>query len=153
MKRRTSERLIMLLGITAAVITWISGYYVMKVACDTLVGAVLFASLVSLIVFCESRFTSISLKSDGKVSISREEITNNWGQFVLATLTAVLVSIPLSMMIVESCNGIFAGCLNDRFWAFITMVRDYWLMIGGITLFVVVLFNAPIIVRLKSIDE
>lgn len=150
MKKRSSERLIMLLGITAAVITWISGYYVMNVACDTVVGAVLFASL---IVFCESRFTSISLKSDGKVSISREEITSNWVQFVLATVTAVLVTIPLSMMLVESCNGIFAGSLNERFVEFIAMFGDYWPMIGGITLFVVAVFNAPIIVRLKSIDE
>lgn len=153
MKKRSSERLIMLLGITAAVITWISGYYVMNVACDTVVGAVLFASLISLIVFCESRFTSISLKSDGKVSISREEITSNWVQFVLATVTAVLVTIPLSMMLVESCNGIFAGSLNEHFVEFIAMFGDYWPMIGGITLFVVAVFNAPIIVRLKSIDE
>lgn len=52
-----------------------------------------------------------------------------------------------------SGNDITANCLNDRFSAFVAMAGDYWLMIGGITLFVVAVFNAPIIVRLKSIDE
>lgn len=42
---------------------------------------------------------------------------------------------------------------RDGVSAFIAMAGDYWLMIGGITLFDVALFNAPIIVRLKSIDE
>lgn len=153
MKSKSSEKLIMMFGMAAAVMTWLSGYYIMKVVYDSIMGSVLFATVVSLLAFFESQFMSVSLKIDGKVSISRREITGNLLQFIAATFFAILISIPLAMMIFELCNGALDGSLNDRFLLFVSMYGEHWFMNVMIIFLVVVLFNAPIIVKLKSIDE
>ena len=83
------------------ILAWLSGYFVMQIVYDSIAASIVFGTLWAVIVFCESRFSYISLKSDGRISITKEELKSNTWHIVAALILAVLVAIPLLLKAFE----------------------------------------------------
>ena len=98
MTRKKTQKVITNISVAVAtILAWLSGYFVMQIVYDSVVAAIIFSTVWAVIVFCESRFSHISLKSDGRVEITKEEIKSNLWQIIAAGLVAILVSIPLEL--------------------------------------------------------
>ncbi len=136
----------------ATILAWISGYIVMQIVYHSIAASIIFGTVWAVIVFCESRFSYISLKSDGKIEITKEEIKSNLWQIVASTLVALLVSIPLELKVFvkemassHSDLGKQIGYLGD-IWS------THWLLMIAFALVIVVIYQIPIFVRMASDD-
>ena len=138
MTRKKTQKVITNISVAVAtILAWLSGYFVMQIVYDSVVAAIIFSTVWAVIVFCESRFSHISLKSDGRVEITKEEIKSNLWQIIAAGLVAILVSIPLELKIYAY------DALMDLF-----SVR--WFPMTLICMGVIVIFQTPIFIKMAE---
>ena len=81
------------------ILAWIAGYKVMKIAADTPGGSIIFATVLSIVIFWLYRFTLVSLRSDGKISISRDEIHSNIIPIIVSIVFGIAIAIPFELII------------------------------------------------------
>ena len=78
MSRKKTQSIITTTAVViATILAWLSGYAVMHIVYDSIAASIIFGTLWSVIVFCESRFSHISLKIDGRIEITKAEIKSN----------------------------------------------------------------------------
>lgn len=157
MSRKKTQSVITMLAVAiATILAWLSGFFVMQIVYDSIAAAITFGTLWAVIVFCESRFSYISLKSDGRIEITKEEIKSNLWQIIAATLVAFLVTIPLELKLYESVIvekvGDSAHNLGMRLQTLGEMFSENWLPMVLICLLVIAIYQLPIILRMASDD-
>lgn len=137
----------------ATILAWLSGYFVMQIVYDSIVASIIFGTLWAVIVFCECRFSYISLKSDGKIEVSNDEIKSNALHIVAALIMALLVALPIELKIFESDIIAYAGDAHDLGLQIKTMgeiFATHWLSMISVALAVVVIFQIPIFAKMTS---
>ena len=103
MSRKQTQKVVSTIAVViATILAWLSGYIVMDIVYHSIAASIIFGTVWAIIVFCGSRFSHISLKSDGRIEITKEEIKSNLWQIIAATLVAVLVTIPLLLKVYSS---------------------------------------------------
>ena len=157
MSRKKTQNVITTLAVAVAtILAWLSGFFVMQIVYNSIAAAIVFATVVSVIVFCESRFSYISLKSDGKIEITREEIKSNLWQIAAATLVAFLVAIPLELKIYDNeilmLTEYAEHNLGLQIQALGVLFTTNWLPMGLIWLIIIIIYQVPIFVHMAS-DE
>ena len=142
--------------VVATILAWLSGYIVMQIVYDSIAASVTFGTVWAIIVFCESRFSYISLKSDGKIAITKEEVKSNLWQIIASTLVALLVAIPLEL---DWYKGYIIRMterghpdLGMQINALGALFPTHWLTMSVIALIVIVIFQLPIFIRMVSED-
>lgn len=156
MSRKKTQSVITNIAVAiATALAWLSGYFVMQIVYDSIAASIIFGTVWAVIVFCESRFSYISLKSDGKIEITKEEIKSNLWQIIAATLVALLVTIPLELKIyaneiVTSINESDLGMQVRALW---DLFSTHWFSMITIVLVVIAIFQIPILVRMMSENE
>lgn len=155
MSRKKTQNVITTLAVAVAtILAWLSGFFVMQIVYDSIAAAIIFGTLWSVIVFCESRFSYISLKSDGRIEITKEEIKSNLGQIIAATLVAFFVAIPLELKIYEGVmaerTGGSAHNLGMRLQTLGDMFSENWLPMVLICVLIIVIYQLPIFLRMAS---
>lgn len=156
MSRKKTQSVITNIAVAiATALAWLSGYFVMQIVYDSIAASIIFGTVWAVIVFCESRFSYISLKSDGKIEITKEEIKSNLWQIIAATLVALLVTIPLELKIyaneiVTSINESDLGMQIQALW---DLFSTHWFSMITIVLVVIAIFQIPILVRMMSENE
>lgn len=135
----------------AAILAWLSGYIVMQIVYDSIAASLVFATVWAVIVFCESRFSYISLKSDGRVEITKEEVKSNLWQIIAATLVAVVVTIPLLLKVYAS--RITGADLKTQIAALGDLFPSQWLSIIAIAAVIIAIYQIPIFIRMTSDEE
>lgn len=136
----------------ATILAWLSGYFVMQIVYDSIAASIVFGTVWAIIVFCESRFSRISLRSDGRVEITKEEIKSNLWQIIAATLVALLVAIPLELKIFASKVAVEKSDLGTQIKSLGDLFTTYWLPMIAIALIIIAIFQLPIFIRMAS-DE
>lgn len=118
-------------GIFVAIDTllaWIAGYKVMWIAFDTYFGAILFATVLAVVVFWLYRYTLVSLRSDGKISISRDEVRSNIVPIIVSIVFGIAIAIPLELIIYSQDilqQGVLPSSdLNDHVAALTSMAMS-----------------------------
>ena len=138
------------------ILAWLSGYFVMQIVYDSIAASIVFGTLWAVIVFCESRFSYISLKSDGRISITKEELKINTWHIVAALILAVLVAIPLLLKAFEPDLLAYAADsahnLKLQLQALCALYASHWIPMTAIALATVLVFQVPIFVKMAS-DE
>ena len=142
--------------VVATILAWLSGYIVMQIVYDSIAASVTFGTVWAIIVFCESRFSYISLKSDGKIAITKEEVKSNLWQIIASTLVALLVAIPLELdwykeYIIRMTERGHPD-LGMQINALGALFPTHWLTMSVIALIVIVIFQLPIFIRMVSED-
>ena len=138
--------------VIATILAWLSGYFVMHIVYDSIAASIIFGTVWAVIVLCESRFSHISLKSDGRVEITKEEIKSNLWQIIAATLVALLVSIPLELKIFSKSVTVEGADLGDQIIALGSLFSTQWYTMIPIALIVVIIYQIPIFIRMSSED-
>ena len=157
MSRKKTQKAVTWTAVTiATVLAWISGYIVMHIIYDSVVAGIVFGTVWAIIVCCESRFSYISLKSDGKIAITKEEVKSNLWQIFAATLVAILVTIPIELALYKTAIadkvGGQASDLGSQLRGLADLLPTNWLPMVLICLLVIVIYQTPIFVRLASDD-
>ena len=155
MSRKKTQNVITNIAVViATLLAWLSGYFVMQIVYDSIAASIIFGTVWAIIVFCESRFSYISLKSDGRIEITREEIKSNLWQIIAATLVALLVTIPLELKIYanEIVTSITKSDLGMQIQSLGNLFPTHWLPITVIALIIVGIYQIPIIVKMASED-
>lgn len=155
MSRKKTQSVITNIAVAiATVLAWLSGYFVMQIVYDSIAASIIFGTVWAVIVFCESRFSYISLKSDGRIEITKEEIKSNLWQIIAATLVALLVTIPLELKIYsdEIVTSINKSDLGMQIQALCDQFPTHWLPMIVVALVIIILFQIPIINRMISED-
>ena len=153
MSRKQTQKVISTTAVViATILAWLSGYFVMHIVYDSIAASIIFGTVWAVIVFCESRFSHISLKSDGRVEITKEEIKSNWWQIIAATLVALLVSIPLELKIFSKSVTVEGADLGDQIIALGSLFSTQWYTMIPIALIVVIIYQIPIFIRMSSED-
>ena len=156
MSRKKTQNVITGIAVAiATILAWLSGCYVMHIVYDSIVASIIFGTVWSIIVFCESRFSYISLKSDGRIEISKEEIKSNLWQIIAATLVALLVTIPLELKLYadEIVTTISKSDLGMQVRALWALFSTHWITMIAIGLVVIAIYQIPIFVRMMSENE
>lgn len=168
-----------LLVLVNTILAWLAGCVVMMVTFTTIIGTIIFASVFAVIVFSLYRFTTISLRSDGKVEISRQEVKSNLFQIILAIVIGVAIAIPLELALFQPGGGGWNRDLNQGIAALNTMATSgysawfvswgglgsvidllfhkwWWYLVcsaqGWCTLLVIILNLCPIMFKMMSAD-
>ena len=140
--------------IIATVLAWLSGYIVMQIVYDSIAASIVFGTLWAVIVYCESRFSHISLKIDGRIEITKAEIKNNLLHILAAAIVAIFVTIPLELCIyhkdIIGMVGDVSNNLGMRLHALSDLFATNWLPMVLICVFVVAIYETPIFVRMAS---
>ena len=135
---------------------FLCGFFVMQIVYDSIAAAITFGTLWAVIVYCESRFSYISLKSDGRIEITKEEIKSNLWQIIAATLVAFLVTIPLELKLYESVivEKVGDSAHNLGMWlqTLGEMFSENWLPMVLICVLIIAIYQLPIFLRMAS-DE
>lgn len=157
MSRKKTQKAVTWTAVTiATVLAWISGYIVMHIIYDSVAAGIVFGTVWAIIVCCESRFSYISLKSDGRIAITKEEVKSNLWQIFAATLVAILVTIPLELMLFKTSItdkvGAQASDLGLQLRGLAEIFNTSWLPMVLLCLLVIVIYQAPIFVRMASDD-
>ena len=153
MSRKQTQKVISIMAVLiATILAWLSGYIVMQIVYDSIAASLFFATVWAVIVFCESRFSYISLKSDGKITITKEEVKSNLWQIVAATLVAILVAIPLMLKIFASKVAVADADLGTQIKALGELFSTQWAPMIAIALVVVAIYQFPILIRMTSED-
>ena len=155
MSRKKTQKVISTTAVVfATILAWLSGFFVMQIVYNSIAAEIVFASVWATIVFFESRFSYISLKSDGKITITKEEVKSNFWQIVAATLVAILVAIPLMLKIYESTILEMIGSAGNDLGGRLMILGDIfptnWLPMVLMCLLVVVIYQLPIFLRMAS---
>ena len=155
MSRKKTQRIITTLAVAiATILAWLSGFFVMQIVYDSIAAAITFGTVCAIIVFCESRFSYISLKSDGRIEITKEEIKSNLGQIIAATSVAFLVTIPLELKLygkeIVAKVGDSADNLGMHLQAFGELFPSNWVLMVLACMLVIGIFNVPIIIKMMS---
>ena len=158
MSRKKIQGIITTLAVAVAtILSWLSGFFVMQIVYDSIVAAIVFGTVWAVIVFCESRFSYISLKSDGRIEITKEEIKSNLWQIIAASLVAFLVTIPLELKIYESAIvdkvGDSAHNLGMRLQSMGEIFSENWLPMVLICVLIIAIYLVPIFIRMASDDR
>lgn len=147
MSREKKQKVIVSVSVAmATILAWISGYIVMQIVYDSVVASIVFGTVWAVLVFCESRFSYISLRIDGRIEITKEEVKSNLWQIVAATLLAILVSIPLELKVFVDDGA----SLGEQINSLVTLFPERWLVMTMITLGVISIFQVPIFARMAS---
>jgi len=147
MSREKKQKVIVSVAVAmATILAWISGYIVMQIVYDSVVASIVFGTVWAVLVFCESRFSYISLRIDGRIEITKEEVKSNLWQIVAATLLAILVSIPLELKAFVDDGA----SLGEQINSLVTLFPERWLVMTMITLGVIAIFQVPIFARMAS---
>ena len=147
MTRKKTQKVITNISVAVAtILAWLSGYFVMQIVYDSVVAAIIFSTVWAVIVFCESRFSHISLKSDGRVEITKEEIKSNLWQIITAALVAILVSIPLELKIYANDILQLVPVANHDLGHQIHALFPMSLICMGI----IVIFQTPIFIKMAE---
>lgn len=168
-----------LLVMINTLLAWMAGCVAMMVSYSTIVGTILFASVFAVIVFSLYRFTTISLRSDGKVEVSRQEVKSNLFQIVLAIVMGVAIAIPLELALFQPGGNVWDGDLNQDITALnaiamsgysawftswggfgsvldLLLHRWWWYLVcsaqGWCTMLVIILNLCPIMFKMMSAD-
>ena len=153
MTRKETQKIITtIVVVLATILAWTSGFIVMQIVYDSIAASIIFGIVWAIIVFCESRFSQISLKSDGKVEITKEEIKSNLWQIIAATLVALLVTIPLLLKVYASKVAAVGVDLKSQISALGALFPSQWLPIIAISLVIVFIYQLPIFIRMASED-
>lgn len=155
MSRKQTQKVISTIAVViATILAWLSGYFVMQIVYDSIAASIIFGTVWAVIVFCESRFSYISLKSDGKIEITKEEIKSNFGQIIAAALVALLVTIPLELKIYanEIVTPITKADLGMQIQALGDLLPTHWPPMIAIALIIVAIYQIPIFIRMASED-
>lgn len=153
MTRKETQKIITTIAVVlATILAWTSGFIVMQIVYDSIAASIIFGIVWAIIVFCESRFSQISLKSDGKVEITKEEIKSNLWQIIAATLVALLVTIPLLLKAYASMLAVENADLGTQIKALGEMFSTQWVPMVAIALVVVAIYQIPIFIRMASED-
>lgn len=137
----------------ATILAWLSGYFVMQIVYDSITASIVFGTLWAVIVFCECRFSYISLKSDGKIEVSKEEIKSNALHILAALIMALLVALPIELKIFESTIIAYAGVdhnLGMQIKALGEIFLNHWLSMISVAMIVVAFFQIPIFAKMAS---
>ena len=151
-RKKTLKVITTIAVIISTVLAWLSGYAVMHIVYDSIVASIIFGTLWAVIVYCESCFSHISLKSDGRIEITKEEIKSNLWQIIAATLVALLVSIPLLLKVYASIVAVENADLGTQIKALGELFSTQWIPMVAITFVVVAIYQIPIIIRMASED-
>lgn len=138
--------------VIATILAWLSGYFVMQIVYHSIAASIIFGTVWAVIVFCESRFSHISLKSDGRVEITKKEIKSNLLQIIAATLVALLVTIPLLLKIYASKVALEGADLGTQIKTLGELFLTQWIPMAVIALVVVAIYQVPIFIRMASED-
>ena len=153
MSRKQTQKVISTTAVViATILAWLSGYFVMHIVYDSIAASIIFGTVWAVIVFCESRFSHISLKSDGRVEITKKEIKSNLWQIIAATLVALLVSIPLELKIFSKTVTVEGADLGGQIIALGSLFSTQWYTMIPIALIVVIIYQIPIFIRMSSED-
>lgn len=153
MSRKQTQKVISTIAVViATILAWLSGYIVMDIVYHSIAASIIFGTVWAVIVFCESRFSRISLKSDGKIEITKEEIKSNLWQIVAATLVALLVTIPLELKIYATKVAVEGADLGTQIKALGDLFSTQWIPMVAIALVVVAIYQVPIFIRMASDD-
>ncbi len=153
MSRKQTQKVVSTIAVViATILAWLSGYIVMDIVHHSIAASIIFGTVWAIIVFCESRFSHISLKSDGRIEITKEEIKSNLWQIIAATLVAVLVTIPLLLKVYSSNVAVKNADLATQIRTLGELFSTQWVPMVGIALVVVVIFQIPIFIRMASED-
>lgn len=153
MSRKKTQSVITNIAVAiATALAWLSGYFVMQIVYDSIAASIIFGTVWAVIVFCESRFSYISLKIDGRIEITKEEIKSNLWQIIAATLVALLVAVPLELRIYanEIVTSITESDLRMQIQALGNLFPTHWLPIIVIALVIIIIFQIPILIRMAS---
>lgn len=153
MSRKQTQKVISTIAVViATILAWLSGYIVMDIVYHSIAASIILGTVWAVIVFCESRFSRISLKSDGKIEITKEEIKSNLWQIVAATLVALLVTIPLELKIYATKVAVEGADLGTQIKALGDLFSTQWIPMVAIALVVVAIYQVPIFIRMASDD-
>ena len=158
MSRKKTQSIITTIAVAVdTVLAWLSGFFVMQFVYNSIAAAITFGTVWAVIVFCESRFSYISLKSDGRIEITKEEVKSNLWQIVAATFVAILVTIPLELKIYESeiieKVGNSAHNLGIRLQTLGEIFSVNWLMMVLIGVLIIAIYQLPIFLRMASEEK
>lgn len=153
MSRKQTQKVISTTAVVIATfLAWLSGYFVMQIVYDSIAASIIFGTVWAVIVFCESRFSHISLKSDGRVEITKDEIRSNMWQIIAALLVALLVTIPIELKIYASNVVADGSNLGTHINALVDLFSVQWLPMIAIALVIIVIYQLPIFIRMASED-
>ncbi len=151
-RKKTQKVISTTVVVIATILAWLSGYFVMQIVYDSIAASIIFGTVWAVIVFCESRFSHISLKSDGRVEITKDEISSNLWQIIAALLVALLVTIPIELKIYVSNVAAEGANLGTQINALVDLFSVQWLPMIAIALVVIVIYQLPIFIRMASED-
>ena len=153
MSRKQTQKVVSTIAVViATILAWLSGYIVMDIVYHSIAASIVFGTVCAVIVFCESRFSYISLKSDGRVEITKEEIKSNLWQIIAATLVALLVTIPLLLKIYAHMVAVEGADLGTQIKALSDLFSYQWIPMLAITIVIVAIYQVPIFIRMASED-
>lgn len=153
MSRKQTQKVVSTIAVViATILAWLSGYIVMDIVYHSIAASIIFGTVWAIIVFCESRFSHISLKSDGRIEITKEEIKSNLWQIIAATLVSLLVTIPLLLKVFSSTVAVKNADLATQIKTLGELFSTQWVPMVGIALVVVAIFQIPIFIRMASED-
>lgn len=155
MSRKKTQSVITNIAVAiATALAWLSGYFVMQIVYDSIAASIIFGTVWAVIVFCESRFSYISLKSDGRIEITKEEIKSNFWQIVAATMVAFLVAIPLELKIysAEILSTATNANLRMQISSLMELFSVHWCSMCAILVIILVVYLTPIFIKLSSDD-
>lgn len=157
MSRKKTQSIITTTSVViATILAWLSGYAVMHIVYDSIVASIIFGTLWAVIVFCESRFSHISLKIDGRIEITKAEIKSNLLHIIAAAIVAFFVTIPLELCIYhKDIIGMVGDTTNNlgmRLHALSDLFATNWLPMVLICVLVVAIYETPIFVKMASED-
>lgn len=153
MSRKKTQKVISTTAVViATILAWLSGYFVMQIVYDSIAASIIFGTVWAVIVFCESRFSHISLKSDGRVEITKDEIRSNLWQIIAALLVALLVAIPIELKIYVSNVAAEGANLGTQINVLVDLFSVQWLPMIAIALVIIVIYQLPIFIRMASVD-
>lgn len=155
MSRKKTQSVITNIAVAiATALAWLSGYFVMQIVYDSIAASIIFGTVWAVIVFCESRFSYISLKSDGRIEITKEEIKSNFWQIVAATMVAFLVAIPLELKIysAEILSTATNANLRMQISSLMELFSVHWCSMCAIMVIILVVYLTPIFIKLSSDD-
>ncbi len=155
MSRQKASKIITNISVAlATVLAWLSGFVVMQIVYDSFVAAIIFGTIWAIIVFCESRFSYISLKSDGRIEITKEEVKSNLWQIIAAFFVALLVTIPLELKLfvteVSAVDPTITHDLGLQLHELCVHVAEKWFPMTLITIIVITIYQVPIFARMMS---
>ena len=153
MSRKQTQKVVSTIAVViATILAWLSVYIVMDIVYHSFAASIIFGTVWAIIVFCESRFSHISLKSDGRIEITKEEIKSNLWQIIAATLVAVLVTIPLLLKVYASKVAIEGADLGMQLKYLGNLFSVQWIPMVAIALVIVAIYQVPIFIRMASED-